>query len=244
MKFSLCCVLGVATFLSLSGPNASAATDAEIDRLLKKLPPPEKLVKRNENAVRVNDPALRDPLVKQIEAAARARQSKRALNLARQLATRHPSSAAAHYYAGYFASEEKRYAESSAAFRRALAIQPRLALCHWNLSFVEWRQGHYNVALKHMRQVTKLEPRAAAGWAVLSMCAEMTGNWQESVVAARRLVVLAPRQTAAWVRLALAERNVGNNNAAIQAMNRAAQLQGGTKTSASRKSAPPKKGKR
>ena len=95
-----------------------------------------------------------------------------------------------------------------------------------------------------MRKVTKLEPRAAAGWAVLSMCAEMTGNWQESVVAARRLVVLAPRQTAAWVRLALAERNVGNHNAAIQAMDRAVQLQGGTKTAASRKSGQPKKNKR
>lgn len=244
MKFSPSCVFCVALFLSLVGPNAYAATDAEIDRLLKKLPPPEKLVEPNQQVVRVNDPALRDPLVKQIEAAAKARQSKRALALARQLATRYPSSAAAHYYAGYFASEEKRLPEAAAAFRRALAIQPQLVLGHLSLSFVEWRQGHYNVALHHIRKVTKLEPRAAAGWAGLSICAEANGQWQESVMAARRLVALEPRQTAAWVRLALAERNAGNYNAAVQAMERAVLVQRGGKSSAAQKSAPPKKKKR
>lgn len=231
----------VAIFLFLVRPNASAATDSEIDRLLKKLPPPEKLVKINEHVLRVADPALRDPLVKQIETASRAKQSRRALELSRQLATRYPSSAAANYYAGYFASEEKRFPESSVAFRRALAIQPQLVLCHYCLAFVEWRQGHFSVALKHMREVTKLEPRAAAGWAVLSMCAEMNGQWQESVMAARRLVALEPRQTAAWVRLAMAEKNVGNYNAAVQAWNRAVLVQGGAKSSAAKKPASPKK---
>lgn len=235
MKFPSCCVLCVAVFLELVRLQAYATTDPEIDRLLKQLPPPEKLVQINERVMRVNDPALRDPLVKEIGAASKAKQSKRALELARQLATRYPSSAAANYYAGYFASEEKRYAESSTAFRRALAIQPKLVLCHYCLGFVEWQQGHFNLALQHMREVTKLEPRAAAGWAVLSMCAEMLGARQESVVAARHLVALEPRQTAAWVRLALAEQNVGNYTAAVQAMNRAALLQRGAKSSASPK---------
>lgn len=241
MKFSPSCVVCVAILLCLVRPNAKAATDAEIDRLLKKLPPPEKLVKRNEQVVRVTDPAMRDPLVKQIEAATNAGKSKRALELARQLAARYPSSAAANYYAGYFASGEKQLAEASAAFRRALAIQPQLVLAHLSLSFVEWRRGHYKDALHHIRKVTKLEPRAAAGWAVLSICAEANGQWQESVAAARRLVVLEPRQPAAWVRLALAERNVGNYNAALQAMDRAVLVQRGGKPSAPQKSAPKKK---
>jgi len=235
MKFSQNAVLFSTVFLLLVRPNASAAPDSEIDRLLKKLPPPEKLVKRNEHVVHVTDPAMRDPLVKQIDAASNAKQPKRALELSRQLAARYPSSAAAHYYTGYFASETKQYPESSAAFRRALAIQPQLVLCHFSLAFVEWRQGHHSEALSHMRQVTKLEPRAAAGWAVLSLCAEMTGNFEESVVAARHLVALDPRQPASWVRLAFAEKNVGNYNAAVQAMNRAVQVQGGSKSSAPKK---------
>jgi len=242
MMFPRCCFFCVVGFLSLVAPQAHA-TDSEIDRLLKKLPPPEKLVKLNEHVLRVSDPALRDPLVKQIEAAAKARQSKRALELSRQLATHYPSSAGAHYYVGYFASAEKRYPESSAALRRALAIQPQLVLCHYSLAFVEWQQSHISIALQHMREVTRLEPRAAAGWAVLSLCTAMAGLPQESVVAARHLAALEPNQTAAWVRLAMAERNVGNYNAATQAMNRAIAVQRATKSSASHKSSPPKKKK-
>jgi tetratricopeptide (TPR) repeat protein len=239
MKFSQNAVWCAALLLSLVSPSAQAAPDSEIDRLLKKLPPPEKLVKRNEHVVRVADPALNDPLVKQIDAA--SKQPKRAFELSRQLVARYPSSAAANYYAGYYAAEAKLYPDASAAFRRAIAIQPQLVLGHFSLAFVEWQQGHRADALSHMRQVTKLEPRAAAGWAVLSLCAEMTGNWQESVTAARHLVVLAPRQPAAWVRLALAERNVGNNRAAAAAMDRAVQVAGGAKSSAPKKSATPKK---
>ena len=121
--------------LLLVRPQACAATDPEIDRLLKKLPPPEKLVKVNEHVLRVTDPASRDPLARQIQAASKANQSKRALELSRQLAARYPSSATANYYAGYFAGREKRYAESSAAFRRVLAIQPQLVLGHYSLAF-------------------------------------------------------------------------------------------------------------
>jgi tetratricopeptide (TPR) repeat protein len=232
------CFFCAILLLSLVRPHACAAADSEIDRLLKKLPPPEKLVKLNGHVVRVSDPALRDPLVKQIDS---AKQSNRALELSRQLAARYPSSAAAHYYVGYFASSEKKYPESSAEFRRALAIQPQLVLCHFSLAFVEWRQGHFSDALQHMREVTRLEPRAAAGWAVLSLCAEMAGVPDESVAAARHLVALAPQQTAAWVRLAMAERNVGNRDAAVQAWNHAVAVQGRTKSSAARKPAPPKK---
>jgi tetratricopeptide (TPR) repeat protein len=242
MKFSRCCVLSAAILFALVRLNAQGATDPEIDRLLKKLPPPEKLVKINEHVLRLNDPALRDPLLQQIGAASKAKQSKRALELARQLAARYPSSAAANCYAGYFAAEEKRYPESSAAFRRALAIQPQFVFCHYYLGYVEWQQGHANVALQHIRTVTKLEPKASAGWAILSLCAQIVGSPQESVVAARRLVALEPRQTAAWLRLAMAEKSVGNYNAALDAWNRAVATQrGAKKSSATQKSAPQKK---
>src|SRR5437762_943657 len=193
MKFSGGSVFVAAVLCLLVRLNAHGATDPEIDRLLKKLPPPEKLVHADERLLRVNDPALRDPLAKQIEAASKARQWKRALELARQLAGRYPSSVTANFYTGYFASEEKRYAEASTAFRRALAIQPRFVLGHYCLGFVEWRQRHFDIALRHFREVTKLEPQAAAGWAILSLCTEMLGAREESVIAARHLVALAPR---------------------------------------------------
>ena len=241
MKFSQNGLWCAAILLSLVSLSAQAATDSEIDRLLKKLPPPEKLVQRNEHVVRVADPALNDPLVKQIDAATNAKQWKRAFELSRQLAARHPSSAAANYYAGYCAAEAKLYPEATASYRRAIAIQPQLVLGHFSLALIEWKQGHRGEALQHLRQVTKLEPKAAAGWAILSMASEIVGNRQESVTAARRLVVVAPREPAAWVRLSVAERNIGNGKAATEALNRAVQVAGGAKSSAPKKSTAPKK---
>jgi tetratricopeptide (TPR) repeat protein len=241
MQFSRARVFLAATLFVIVRLNALGAADPEIDRLLKKLPPPEKLVHIDERILRVNDPALHDPLLKQIEAADKAKQAKRALELARQLAARYPSSAAANFYAGYFASEQKRYPEASTFFRRALALQPSFVVVHYCLGFVEWRQQHFNLALEQFRAVTKLEPRAAAGWAVLSICAEMVGAREESVIAARHLVVLEPRKIAAWVRLAMAENSVGNHGAAQQAMNRAIALQRAMKPASTKKASPVKK---
>ena len=229
MKFSLGPLFLAVFSLLVVRQDLFAAPDPEVERLLKKLPPPEKLVKPDERFPQINDPALRDPMVKQIESAATARQGKRALGLARRLATRYPSSALAHCYAGYFAVEEKRYGEASASFRRAIAIQPRFVFAHYCLGFVECQQGHHSIALQHLRQVTKLDPDSTAGWAVLSVCAERAGARQESLNAARRLVVLAPKEAAAWIRLAIAEKNAGNHKAAVEAMKRGVALERGKK---------------
>lgn len=244
MKFSRDNTLIAIMALALLRVSVHGATDPEIDRLLKKLPPPEKLVHVDDRILRVNDPALSDPLTKQIEAAAKAKQSKRALELSRQLAARYPSSAVANYYVGESAAGNKRYAEASTAFRRALALQPRFVLVHYDLAFVEWEQRHFDTALQHFRAVTKLEPRAAAGWATLSICAEMVGSRAESVMAARRLVELAPRQPAAWVRLAVAEKNVGHHDAAVRALNQAVAVQRGAKASSKQKASAPTKKKK
>ncbi len=215
------CVFIAVIILALVRLSARGATDPEIDRLLKKLPPPEKLVKADQRVVRVNDPALRDPILKEIETAAREKKPTRCLELSQQLAAHYPSSAAAHAYCGLFALDLRRYPESVAAFKHALSIQPDFVLCHYCLASAEWKRNNPAAALPHLRQVTKLEPRAAAGWAFLSVCAETVGQLNESVVAARHLVELEPQQTAAWFRLAIAEKNVGNYNAAVAAINRA-----------------------
>jgi tetratricopeptide (TPR) repeat protein len=202
--------------------NARAASDPEIDRLLKKLPPPEKLVKADERVLRVTDPALHDPLEKQISDTARAKNFKRSFELSRQLATRYPSSAAANTYSGFFALTLGRFGESSAAFRRALAIQPQLLVCHYFLGASEWRQRHFAVALQQFRQVTKLQPQASLGWVTLSLCAQAAGARSESVSAAKHLTALEPHQPQAWERLASAERSAGDYSGAAYAMDRAA----------------------
>src|SRR5450755_4449523 len=134
MKLRPSRVLFAAILFALVRVNAHAAGDPEIDRLLKKLPPPEKLVQADERILRVTDPAMRDPLVKQISEASRANKMKRSLELSQQLAAHYPSSAGPWTYCGLFALQLGRYAESAAAFRRALAIQPKFVLCHYCLA--------------------------------------------------------------------------------------------------------------
>ena len=99
MKFSLrrsAYSIVIIILVTLSGRMANAQEDPSIDRLLKKLPPPEKLVKPSvARAINQPDPALRDPLVPQIAAASQSNNSGRALELARKLSAKHPTSAGA-----------------------------------------------------------------------------------------------------------------------------------------------------
>jgi len=225
MRFPRRCILLAVILFAIVRIDVFSATDPDVERLLKKLPPPEKLVHADERILRVNDPAINDPLVKQILAASKANQIKRGLDLSQQLTKHFPSSVLANCFVGYFQLELRRDGDASTAFRKALAIQPHFVLAHFYLGMAEWHQGHVRAALPHFREITKLEPRAAGGWAALSMAAEDSGERMEALSAARKLVELAPQHPAAWVRLALAEQNVGNSGAAVQAWNKAVALE-------------------
>src|SRR5687768_15395936 len=99
MKFSLqrwACFLVIFLLAATSARQTNAQEDPSIDRLLKKLPPPEKLVKPSvARAINQPDPALRDPLVSQIAAASQGNNNARALELARKLSAKHSKSAGA-----------------------------------------------------------------------------------------------------------------------------------------------------
>ncbi len=235
MKFRFRALFVAVLVLALVRSNASAASDPEIDRLLKKLPAPEKLVKPDERVWRMTDAAMRDPLVKEIAQASKTKQFKRGMELTRQLTARYPASASAHALHGLYADALHHDEEAIAAFRKAVALQPKFALCHFGIAATEYKRGHYAAALPHIRRVTELEPQAASGWAVRSMCAQAVGQRQEGLTAARRLIALAPQQPAAWVRLAEAERSVGNYAEASRAMNRAVNVARAVRAAPSKK---------
>ena len=110
----------------------SSAQDASIDKLLSKLPPPEKLVKPAvQQALQQEDPAAKDPMVGEINEAAKAQNLGRALNLARKLAEKYPRSAGAQCLRGLVAWRLRQFGEASTAFRAATTIQPRLAFAHF-----------------------------------------------------------------------------------------------------------------
>ena len=193
----------------------ASAADPSINRLLEKLPPPEKFV----------DPAMSDPLTKQIEAAAKAQNFGNALNAARQLAKRYPKSLGAQMVHGMAALSMRRFPEAVGAYRKALSIRPGLAVAYVGLGLAEASQQRFSAALSNFRQVTRLAPQAEIGWIGASVCAEQLGRRQESLQYARRATVVAPSSPGAWHQLAREEGISGNKKASAEALARANKLQ-------------------
>ena len=201
-------------FAAVVVTNTFAAQDPLIDRLLGKLPPPEKFV----------DPAISDPLAKQMEAAAKAHNFGIALDAARRLANRYPKSLGAQMVHGMLAAFLRRFPEATAAYHKALAIRPDFAGAYAALGMAEILQQHYRVALSDFQKVTHLAPKADVGWIGASACAENLGHRQESLEYARHAASIAPSSAGAWYQLAREEGLSGNKQGSAQALARARQL--------------------
>jgi tetratricopeptide (TPR) repeat protein len=198
------------------------ARDPDIDRLLKKLPPPEKLVKTEvAPGIHRNDPILQDPLGLEMNKAFAKGDAARALGFARRLSARHPTSPLGHFLRGTLAFEVRRFSEAASAFREAVSLEPRFAQAHLGLGAAEMAQSRLGAALPHLERATQLEPRSLTGWIVQSACCLQLGRKQESVAAARRATALAPRSAIAWRQLAAAAKAAGHGAEAALATDKA-----------------------
>jgi tetratricopeptide (TPR) repeat protein len=213
--------------LALAALTVSSANgqDPSIDRLLKKLPPPEKLVKPSvQRTLSQPDPALKDSLVDQIASASNRNNPQLALELSRKLSAHYPKSAGAECLHGIFALDLRQYREAGAAFRHSVALQPSFSLSHLGLAVTEIFQDHYSAAIPPLKQVTRLEPGYALAWMALSDCCLVAGQKQQAVEYARKATALAPSSSAAWVQLARAEKAVGNTEGTLQALSHGAEV--------------------
>jgi tetratricopeptide (TPR) repeat protein len=208
-------ILMLPVFAAAIVTNAFAAQDPSIDRLLGKLPPPEKFI----------DPAIRDPLAKQMAASAKAHNYGTALDASRRLAERYPKSLGAQIIHGIFASLLRRFPEAASAYHKAISIQPDFAAAYIGLGLAEFSQRRFGPALTDFRQVTRLAPKADIGWIGASACAELAGHRQESLEYARRAAAVAPSSAGAWYQLAREEGLFGDKQTAAKALARANQLQ-------------------
>ena len=156
--------LGFVALALASSPRLHAQDEPSIDRLLSKLPPPEKLVKRPvERALNASDPAVRDPLVKSIAGALRGGNAGRALALAKQLTTRYPRNPAALTLRGMVAIVARQFGHASSSFREAIAIQPKLSTAHFGLALVEAVQNRYAAAMPTCSSLCSSNRMPAAG---------------------------------------------------------------------------------
>jgi tetratricopeptide (TPR) repeat protein len=194
----------------------ASAADPSIDRLLGKLPAPEKFV----------DPARNDPLAKQMFAAAKAQNFGIALESSRRLANKYPRSLGAQAYHGLLAIALRRFPEATAAYRKALSIRPDFSPAYIGLALAEAAQNHYREALSNFQRITKVAPKADVGWIGSSACAEKLGMHQDSLTYARRATIVAPTSAGAWYQLAREEGLFGDKQAAGKALARANRLRG------------------
>jgi len=205
---------GVSVLMVLVVLPARAADEA-IDRLIGKLPPPQKFV----------DPAINDPLAKQMAAASKAHNFGIALDLSRRLASRYPKSLGAQMVHGLFANSMREYGEASAAYHKALSIRPDYPPAYIALGITEASQNRFTAALSNFQQVTRIAPQLDAGWIGSSACAEKLGRKRDSLEFARRATAVAPSSVGAWLQLAREESVAGNSQAAATALAGANQLQ-------------------
>jgi tetratricopeptide (TPR) repeat protein len=212
----LCVTLLLLADVALLTAQDARAQDASVDQLIKKLPRPEAVIK--------TDPASRDPLVRQIEDSARAMNFGTAYALSQKLVARYPKSAGAQCLHGQLALGLHRFPEASAAFRKAVSIQPNFAFAYVGLGLTDAAQNRINAAMSDFQQVTRLVPSADVGWIGLSACAEKLGNKVQSLEYARHATAVAPSSFAAWLQLSREEGISGNRQAASKALARAKQL--------------------
>ena len=204
---------------------SSRAQDPSIDRLLKKLPPPEKLVKpRVERAIRETDPGLHDPLVSQVFAAIDSNNGKRALELSRKLTAAHPDSAAAQSLHGLVAFVLGQYPEASKALRQSASLNSSFAPTQLGLAALEVVQQHYAAAIPPLKKLTQLQPTYLFAWLALSDCCLRVGRKQEAAEYARKAAAIGPSSAEAWLQLARTEREVGNMEATLRALTRGAEV--------------------
>jgi tetratricopeptide (TPR) repeat protein len=218
MKFWIKSLAAVATLAAIG--SGIAAPEPSIDRLLQKLPPPEKVVQPGLQG----DPASADPMAREMFAAAKARKLERALMLSRRLSQRYPKSSGASFVHGLLALSQQRFVEAEAAYRNAIANEPKSAVAYIGLGFSEANQQHYAEALSTFQKVTKMDPKAEVGWVAASECATKLGRRQESVAYAKSATQIAPSSSVAWSQLATAQRALGDNRAAAKAQAKANQL--------------------
>lgn len=223
----------VATIVACLTSIAFSAEEASIDRLLKKLPPPEKVVKRQapEGAnLEQIDPAFGDPAGKKALEAINSQKYSRALGLLRQVAKKYPRSVLVNGLRGSLALNLRKFPEASASFQNAITLDPKFAIAHFGLAASEAEQGHFGPALQHFQHFARLEPKVEIAWIASSECAERLGHLREGRQYAARATSVAPKSVAAWLQLARTEAALGNTAAAKKAIARAQQLGATTKS--------------
>ena len=211
--------------LTLAFTSVLNAQAPSIDKLLDKLPPPEKFKRPPlERALQQEDLALKDPLVIEILSAAYPGSYKRAMGATGKLIARYPHNPGPYCLMGLLSFWARQYAEATSNFRRALAERPHYSFALFGLAAVELEQNHYAAAIPALQSYVEVEPYSTDAWLTLSDCALKVGRKQDIANYARRATTISPSAALTWLHLARAERALGHAELTIAAVAHAANV--------------------
>ena len=218
-RLFLSCILA---FLVIS---SVAAEDASIDRLLSKLPAPEKIVKPSApHPPQQKDPALQDPLFVQIFALAGLGNFSEGRLYSRKLAEKYPRSEAALILWGEFAYRLRYYDEAAVVFRRATVLAPHNAYAWLELTKAENALGQIGAALNAMAKAAEISPRDGELAAVLGFSYINLNRIPQAIPALQRAAKLLPQDYLVQSQLGYCFLVTGQNNTAIGYLQKGASL--------------------
>lgn len=119
----------------------------------------------------------------------------------------------------------RRYDDALAAFRAALAVNPRFALAAATAGFQEASREHWDAAEQFMQQAIDIEPENADFWFNLGYIFQQQNRDADAVRCFERTVALRRGLDRAWFGLGLVHRRCGENEKAVKAFKVAAELQ-------------------
>ena len=215
----VCCILSLGINASLHAENAS------IDSLLKKLPPPEKIIQPSPpQQHRQIDPALQDPLFTYAFAAAYLRDVSQARFYCRKLSEKYPQSEAAVILWGEFAYRLRYYDEAAGAFQRATTLAPRDAYAWMELAKAENALGHAGTTLNAMAKAAEVSPNDGELAAVIGFSYINLNKVPQAIPPLQRAAKLLPQDYLVQSQLGYCLLTTGQTNVAIGYLQRGASL--------------------
>ena len=104
------------------------------------------------------------------------------------------------YNLGYLLNESKHAQQAEAAFRKSLAINPKLDLSWYGLALVLIQQRRFDEAVDALKHNTKLQPMSPYGWYQLARVHVDRNAPEEAEIIIRHLKGFEPKFAAQLVR--------------------------------------------
>ncbi len=110
---------------------------------------------------------------------------------------------------GVILNEQKRHDEAVKAFDKALKLDPKNAMVHWNKCYTLWLAGRYEEAEKAGRKAVKIDPKSPEAWLNLGAACVKLEKMEEAVECWEKALRLRPDFAFAWNNLGNALRDMG-----------------------------------